>query len=741
MSVEVTVGPPVLTINHGSTFMVTDRRGEIHPDKDLGVFAEDTRFVGYYRCTIEREPWDLFTSTTTSYYQARLVYGNPALPALDNPLPHAPQHGQQSIPGIRGNIKAHSVGLVITRSVGERINEQFFITNYSGADLSFHLELSIRSDFVDLFDVKAHRYFARGDTSTVWQPGNDYWDLVTTYRDGGFIRRFTYRLLRSQSAPRFDNGRITWTIEMPKGGQWRAEAVMLLDAGQGAAPPPGSGAREVDRLALWAKNTTQLRASNHDVVAAFDQAVDDMAALRLHESDMPEHEWLPAAGVPWYVTLFGRDSLIVSYQNMAVYAPFARGALRKLAQYQATERDDWRDAQPGKILHEIRHGELAYFGLIPQTPYYGTWDATPLYLIVLHEIWKWTGDQKLLEAYRSNAERCLAWIDQYGDLDGDGFQEYKTFSAQGYENQSWKDSGIAVVYPDGSQVKQPKALCELQGYVYDAKQRMAEIYAALGNAARADELRQQAEQLRRAFNERFWLDDQGTYAFGLDPDKQPIATVASNAGHCLWSGIADPDKAARVVQRLLQPDMWSGWGIRTLSRRNPAYNPFSYQNGSVWPHDNAFIAAGFRRYGFADEANRVAGAIFDAAARFESYRLPELYSGLDRAETVFPVQYLGANIPQAWAAGSIFLLVQTMLGLRADAPNGRLYVDPKLPEWLPDVTLSNVAVGGTCLRLNFWRASNAPDAPTRWDVVDQTGPAIDVLAERLPPGAPLAVST
>jgi len=741
VATEITVGPPVLTINHGSTFMVTDRQGEIHPDQELGVFAGDTRFVGYYRCTIERQPWVLLTSSTTSYCEMRLVYTNPPLPALDAPMPHWPQGRGRTFPGVRGDLPAQQIGLVLTRSVNGTLQEHFAVSNYSGMAVRFHLDLSIRSDFVDLFDVKAHRYFSRGDSVSSWLVADDRWDLVVAYQNGDFRRRFTYRVLHSDSPPRYDNGRIEWTIDLPPAGRWEAHATMILDVGQGDAPAPGTSSRSEDRQATWDAHTTQLSTSNCVADATYRQAVDDMAALRIHMPDMPEHEWVPAAGVPWFVTLFGRDSLVVSYQAMSVYTPFARGALQRLAEYQATERDDWRDAQPGKILHEIRHGELAYFELVPQTPYYGTWDATPLYLIVLHEAWKWTGDQKLLETYLPNAERCLAWIDQYGDLDGDGFQEYKTFSAQGYENQSWKDSGIAVVYPDGSQVKQPKALCELQGYVYDAKQRMAEIYAALGNAARADELRQQAEQLRRAFNERFWLDDQGTYAFGLDPDKQPIATVASNAGHCLWSGIADPDKAARVVQRLLQPDMWSGWGIRTLSRRNPAYNPFSYQNGSVWPHDNAFIAAGFRRYGFADEANRVAGAIFDAAARFESYRLPELYSGLDRAETVFPVQYLGANIPQAWAAGSIFLLVQTMLGLRADAPNGRLYVDPKLPEWLPDVTLSNVAVGGTCLRLNFWRASNAPDAPTRWDVVDQTGPAIDVLAERLPPGAPLAVST
>jgi glycogen debranching enzyme len=400
-----------------------------------------------------------------------------------------------------------------------------------------------------------------------------------------------------------------------------------------------------------------------------------------------------------------------------VHAPFALGALTKLAQFQATEMNDWSDAEPGKILHELRFGELAHFHKIPHTPYYGTADATILYLIVLHEAWKWLGETRPLEQFIPIAKRCLEWIDRYGDLDGDGFQEYKTRSSLGYENVGWKDAGDAVVYPDGSQVKQPKALCELQGYVYDAKLRVAELCDALNSPRRANELRRQAADLRQQFNERFWLEDLGCYAFGLDPDKRPIATVASNAGHCLWSGIADSDKAARVVSRFLQADMWSGWGIRTLSAENPAYNPFSYQLGSVWPHDNGIIAAGFKRYGFADEANRLARDIFEAASYFNAYRLPELYAGLPREPGSFPAQYLGANIPQAWAAGAVFHLIQTILGLRADAPRGKLYVHPTLPRWLPDLTLRELKVGRSSLSLRFWRENDA----SRWEVLEATG--------------------
>ena len=355
------------------------------------------------------------------------------------------------------------------------------------------------------------------------------------------------------------------------------------------------------------------------------------------------------------------------------------------------------------------------FGEVPFTPYYGTADATILYLIVLSEAYRWTGDLDLLKEYRSVAEACLDWIDHSGDLDGDGFQEYKSYSSLGYENIGWKDASNAVVYADGAQVKQPKGLCELQGYVYDAKTRMAEVFQALGDEERAQGLLQQAEALKRNFQSAFWMEDEGCFAFGLDPEKKQITSVASNTGQCLWSGIVDQDKAERVVKRLLQDDMWSGWGIRTLSSKNPAYNPLNYQLGSVWPHDNGIIAAGFKRYGFANEANRVARALLDAAERFESYRLPEVFAGTRRRgqQTNFPQLYPGgANIPQAWASGSIFQLVQTILGLRADAPHQRLYVKPTLPDWLPEVDLQQLRIGSCLFDLHFWREGEC----SRWEV-------------------------
>jgi glycogen debranching enzyme len=323
-------------------------------------------------------------------------------------------------------------------------------------------------------------------------------------------------------------------------------------------------------------------------------------------------------------------------------------------------------------------------------------------LITLHAAWRATGDKALLERHLPTAEGCLAWIDEYGDRDGDGFQEYQTRSPAGYENMAWKDSGDAVMYPDGSLVKGPKALCELQGYVYNAWIRMAEAFDALGKPERAKALRAKAAVLFERFNEAFWDEELGFYAYALDGDKNKVLTVASNPGHCLWSGIVPSERAKRVVDRLMAPDMWTGWGIRTLSSDHRAFNPYNYQTGSVWPHDNAIIAMGFKRYGFAAEAARVAHDVSVAASHFLLNQLPELYTAAERNETNFPVQYIGANVPQAWAAGSVFMLTQALLGFQPDAPRNKLYVDPSLPYWLPDLRVRDLRIGKHKLDIRFW---------------------------------------
>ncbi|HEU5102612.1 MAG TPA: glycogen debranching N-terminal domain-containing protein [Roseiflexaceae bacterium] len=708
MPVAISVGPPAITINQGNTFMVTNLRGEIDPYEEHGVFARDTRFISAYRLTINQAPWTLLSSSPITYYSAGFEFVNPALQTED------------------GELTERSIGLSVVREIAQAIDETLAIANHGLKPARFFLEVLLRSDFADIFEVRTKQIVRRGRIITKWDAA--CLRLTTSYEHRDFQRSCRLEVCASDSVPLYANGRVSYEIALEPGQRWQAKhAIHLIGEAspETVQPSPGQQRAQADaRQADWHTVATNLTSSNEDVYRAYHQSIEDMGALRMEDGDSSAHTWVPVAGIPWYATIFGRDSLIVALQTMAVNPGLGVGTLHALAQLQATAADDWRDAQPGKIPHEIRFGELAHFGKVPHTPYYGSADATPLYLITLHETWLWTGDRALIERHRDTAERCLEWIDRFGDLDNDGFQEYLTRSTQGLENQGWKDSGDAVVDPDGARATPPIALCELQGYVYDAKRRMAEIFEALGAIERAGVLRQQAEDLRLRFEAAFWLEDEGIYSFGLNAHKQPIRTVVSNAGHCLWSGIASPERAARVVQRLMRDDMSSGWGIRTLSASQRCYNPHSYHRGSVWPHDNAIIVAGFRRYGFVREAGQLARGIWEAAAYFDSYRLPELYAGLPRAGSSFPVQYLGANIPQAWAAGAILHLIRTLVGLRADMPHGRLYVDPALPHWLPDLRLGGLRCGDAQLSLHFWR----DDQRSRWEVVDQVG-QVEVLDE------------
>jgi glycogen debranching enzyme len=715
MPVEIKIAPPVITISQGRTFMVTSLNGEIDPQTDQGVYAIDTRFISSYHLYINREPWVLDNSSQIAFYSSRAYLTNPKINTID------------------GDIEANTIGLTLDRIVEEGIHEDFYIANYAGKKVRLFLQLELRSDFADIFEVKAKHVVPRGRMFTRWDEKER--KLRTSYNHEDFHRAFVYHIPNENILVDYANGRLFFEIELEPGQEWHTCGEIILEHGQetkqcvyghrakripstAANPEPSAEMLSYldERQAHWLRTSPKLRTSNVHVCRMYSQAIEDMGALRIYDLDVSEEEWVPAAGVPWFVTLFGRDSLIVSLQTMLVSTGFSRGALECLSEYQANVRDDYRDAQPGKILHEIRFGELAHFHAIPHTPYYGTADATILYLLVLSETYRWTGDINLLKKYRNVAEACLDWIDHYGDLDGDGFQEYKTYSSLGYENVGWKDAWDAVVYPDGTPVKQPKGLCELQGYVYDAKVRMAEIFEALGDPARAQALLQQAETLKRKFNAVFWMEDEGCFAYGLDAEKKLITTIASNAGHCLWSGIADLDKGKRTARRLIQDDMWSGWGIRTITSKNPAYNPFSYHLGSVWPHDNSIISAGIKRYELPDEANVVIRSVLDAARRFEAYRLPEVYAGVKRkGADDFPALYPpGANIPQGWAAASIFQMLQTILGLRADAPHKRLYVHPTLPGWLMDLEFQHLRVGPCSFTLHFWREGNR----SRWEVVD-----------------------
>jgi len=704
MALQVTVGPPVITINNGNTFLVSEFDGSITNATDQGLYSRDTRYISLYHIYIDGRPWTLLNSGATAYYASRSYLVNPKIVTE------------------LGEVAPGTLGLVLSRIIAHGLHEDIDINNYSPKHVHFSLEILMRTDFADIFEVRAKQLIRRGNIETEWNREGQ--QLTTEYSNRGFRRTHIVRLECPSSKAVYGNGRIVFEIDLPAGATWHSCCKHDLVEPERHRRAPSECARASNRsesshiLSHWKEVTTHITTSNEDVYRLYRQSVEDLAALRLPMSGGDgQEELLAAAGVPWFVTVFGRDSLIVSLQSMIVYPDFARGTLHSLADLQATQRDDYRDADPGKMPHELRYGELAYFKQVPHTPYYGTADATSLYIIALHEAWKWLGDDTLLHRNGDVASNCLKWMDQYGDLDGDGFQEYQTRSVRGYENMGWKDAGDAVVYPDGSLVKGPKALCELQGYVFDAKLRAAEAYEYLGRTAEAARLRKEAADLQQRFEERFWCEDLGYYAYALDGEKKPVKTIASNAGHLLWSGIVRPDRAERVVRRLLEPDMWSGWGIRTLSEKNPAYNPFSYQDGSVWPHDNGIIALGFKRYGFAREAAMIARDISEAASYFVFNRLPELYAGVKREPGTFPVQYLGANVPQAWAAGSVFDLLRAILGLDGDAQNKKLYIDPALPRWLPDITFRNLRVGKASVDIRFWREGDA----TRHEVLAADG--------------------
>lgn len=689
MPFKVEVGPPQIAIHHGQTVLVTDPDGQIGWPSDRGLFFFDTRVLSSWAIYANGVPWELLSGGATSYYTSKVFLTNRAILTEDGAVP------------------PRMLGLVVSRAISGGMHEDLDITNNSMKRVRFQLEIVLRSDFADIFEVRSGSIVRRGRITTHWSDSEPR--LRTTYRNADFVRSLTVAARGGDPSAVYANGRLSFEVSLAPGEAWHCCLLYSLADGDRHFPAPQHCVAESHKLGHagtlddWLRTVLKIRTSNEEFYRLYRQALEDMAALRLPIVGTDHMVFLPAAGLPWFVAPFGRDSLIVSIQNLLIYPEFARGALEILGSLQAQERDDYRDAEPGKIPHEMRYGELAHFKLVPHTPYYGTADATPLYLITLHMAWRAAGDRGLIEQHLKTAEGCLAWIDSYGDRDGDGFQEYQTRSPVGYENMGWKDSGDAVVYPDGSLVKGPKALCELQGYVYAAWLGMAEIFDELGRPDRARALRTKAADLFQRFNDVFWDDELGFYAYALDGDKTKVLTVASNPGHCLWSGIVPPERATKVVERLMAPDMWSPWGIRTLSSEHPAFNPYNYQTGSIWPHDNAIIAVGFKRYGFGTEAGRIARAISEAGSHFLFNQLPELYTSTERDEPTFPVQYLGANVPQAWAAGSVFTLLRAMLGFVPDARRGKLYVDPELPRWLPDLTLLDLRVHQHTFDIRFWR--------------------------------------
>lgn len=667
-----------VTIHYKDTLLVTDQQGWIGEER-TGLYSRDTRYVSTYRLTLNGFEPSFLGLSRPYYFAETFFYTNPRIGTAPHLIPE------------------NSLLLKVSRFIQEGVHEDIDITNYAAKPVQLTLVINIGTDFADIFQV-------RGLERLVPRIAQTHWDARTArlsmyYRKGDFTRVLQYRFHDCTSPPMHSLGTMTFRVELANGDTWHACLGIHFED----KPAPGHAqAHTLEALSAdlkkWQSETARLQTPVIRVERTYRQSISDIGSLRLEEEN---GRWFPAAGVPWYTALFGRDALITALQTLTAYCPFGVGVLERLAQLQGKKVDRWTEEEPGKLPHELRRGELAALGKIPHIPYYGTVDAPLLYVILLHELYRFTANRKLLERFYGPAAACLDWAVRYGDFDGDGFVEYRPMSPKGYRNQGWKDAFDAVVYPDGSLVEPPIAICEVQGYFYDALLRMADVARALERTEEGADYARQAESLFERFNKAFWLEDEGTYAFGLDPYKRPVASIASNSGHLLWSGVVPPDRAERVADRLLSKDMFSGWGVRTLSSANPAFDPVSYQRGSVWPHDNAIIALGLKRYGFWRQSNRIAEGIFDAAAGYPRNALPEVFAGIDRTSDNAPVPYVEANLPQAWAAGSILMLLRAMLGLEPDPVHRRLVISPTLPDWLPELTLRNFTVFQSTVDLHF----------------------------------------
>ena len=641
-----------VVVTAGSTFAVSGRNGDIHPRTAEGFYAYDTRFLSALRLTVDGRQSeaigaDHFDHSMASFYTS--VRGRRRLPA-----------GAMSI--------------VRDRYVADGLHEDIALNNHSAQPRAVHLEITFDADFADVFEVHLGPVHKAGRVTVVARDGQHF---CLAYRRGRF-RRETW--VSFSAEPLIHGKTAVFDITLAPKGTWKTCMTILpvLETPpqlmkcveEGLGSPFGAYRREerlpinvlkrdVDQQPLE-QGLPRLETDRLGLQQAYEQAIADLRSLQMEY--LPGHHIL-AAGLPWFMALFGRDSIIAAIQTKLLGPDLMAGTLHTLASLQANARDNFREADPGKIPHEVREGELSVLEEVPHSRYYGSVDATPLFLILLWEAYQWTGDEEPLRQLLPAAEAALRWIDRYGDMDGDGFVEYKRRTRQGIKNQGWKDSHDSISFADGRLAEGPIALAEVQGYVYDAKRRMAKVYRVLGNINKARRLERQAEQLREHFNDAFWMPQHSYYAVALDGRKQQVDSIASNAGHCLWSGIVDGDKASSVVERLMAPDMFSGWGIRTLSTQMARYDPLSYHNGSVWPHDNSLIAGGMAGYGFTAEGSEVALALIDAAASFSPHRLPELFAGYPRREHSFPVPYPDANAPQAWASGAVIYVLETLLGV------------------------------------------------------------------------------
>jgi glycogen debranching enzyme len=663
-----------IAIKSGDLFFLCGPGGDVPPERDhaLGLFYHDCRFLNGYTLTIAGEkPKPLANEASEVTVTLRLC--NPQL-----------RIGAQTL-------LKNSFEIQWSRVVnGERLAlfDTISLHSLTNDPIRFILALSFRAQFEDIFAVRGFAQTKRGRLHLpAWKNG----DLCFFYRGADRIDREVIVQLSPLPNQR-DDASASYEIALAPSSERQLKVCVFVSE---------SPRRTVKKLLAPShpSEKTRIRSDNDLFNRVMARSLGDLEMLRSGSDNFRYF----AAGIPWYVALFGRDSIITALQMLAYDAQIAEQTIRLLALHQGKEVNDWRDEEPGKILHELRVGEMANLNEIPHTPYYGTIDATPLWLMLIGRHAAWTGDLRLFNELRPHIEAALNWIENYGDSDGDGYVEYQCKSGKGLSNQGWKDSADGIVNADGSLGVPPIALVEVQAYVYAAKFEMAALYRRVGDGKRANILERDAQQLRERFNRDFWVAD-GYYALALQNGKQHAAVLSSNAGHALWCGIAESDRAKRTADHLLSPEMFSGWGIRTLSAATLRYDPLSYHLGTVWPHDNSIIAAGLKRYGCDEGAMRVLSGLLEAASHFETHRLPELFGGFAREDRKIPVPYPISCQPQAWSAGAIPYLLTILLGLEPDAFDRRLrIVRPVLPENINRVEVNQLRVGAARVDLLFER--------------------------------------
>jgi glycogen debranching enzyme len=724
--------PQTIYCSQGRVVLATDLDGLIGNGPRHGLFAYETRVLSRYRYWVQgREPQRVVVSNVEQH--SWLGYYIMCPPGL--------RWKEDTGSGEMEPQSEETIELKVSRTVGLGVHEDIDFTNFTQERTCFCFEIELDSDFADQAETVKRKQYGR--LRRHWRPlSSRRAELIYDYRashryshqgnsgTARIHRGLIVRIENADSPPRFRDSRLKFEIQIKPGKSWHT-CVKFIPVMEEKTLLPLYQCRqffgtrnELDRKRhIFLNESTHFQTRTEPMLAgvvqsALFQAKHDLAALRLPDLDHGDRAWVMAAGLPIYIALFGRDTLTASWQTALASTQLMRGALNEMPKWQGRVENDWRDEQPGRMLHEAHTGPLASLYYNPRTRYYGAATTSSFYPVVLSELWHWTGDKNVIRPLIKPALRALQWKDQYTDLLGDGFYYYKSRSVQGNQNQGWKDSGDAIVYDDGRIVEPPISTCEEQAFVYVAKLRMSELLWFMGDHALARRMFDEASELKKRFNDRFWMPEKNFFALGLDSRRKQIKSIASNPGHLLACGIVHKDAAALVAQRLLQEDMFSGWGVRTLSADHPAYDPFSYHRGAVWPVEHGSFAMGMMRFGLMDELHTIARATFEASMLFDYKRLPECFSGHQRdAEHPFPALYPKTNWPQAWSASSLFSIMQAMLGIYPFAPMKMLLLDPELPDWLPEISLKNLHVGKAVISLRFYRKGKR----THFEVLDKRG--------------------